>query len=136
MSYRPHVLFLLLRTGDKPADCLSLPGPGTKRLWYSLLYPDGVCCILHPIQKTPYPVDWTGYGWDAGHRWGKFRGCHLYFSKHLIEMWESNAMWLMTKYGFYSIVRKAPGTFHVRSREIGDILTCSLGAYGRRGKCT
>jgi len=115
-------------------------------------------------------------------------------------------MWLMTKYGFYSIVRKAPGTFHVRSREIGDIrnlvrqvplpdaqildttgsdyaariivgpedilammqflgenidydrfqdaidktpdqahkpyqrigniLTCSLGAYGRRGKCT
>jgi len=115
-------------------------------------------------------------------------------------------MWLMTKYGFYSIVRKAPETFHVRSREmrdiqnlvrhvplpdarildttgsdyaarivvrpedfrailnflgesidydhfqdmiektpdqahkpyqrIGNVLTCSLGAYGRRGKCT
>lgn len=115
-------------------------------------------------------------------------------------------MWLMTKYGFYSIVRKAPETYHVRSREmkdlenlmqhvslhdvrildtmgcnyaarvildsrqilavmkflgenidydhfagmieattdqahkpydrIGNILACSLGAYGRRGKCT
>lgn len=30
-------------------------------------------------------------------------------------------MWLMTKYGFYSIVQKEPGTYHVRSREMRDI---------------
>ena len=30
-------------------------------------------------------------------------------------------MWLMTQSGFFSIVRKAPGTFPVRSREIRDI---------------
>jgi hypothetical protein len=30
-------------------------------------------------------------------------------------------MWLMTKYGFYSIVQKQPGEFHVRSRERQDI---------------
>ena len=30
-------------------------------------------------------------------------------------------MWLMTKYGFYSIVRKDPETYHVRSREMQDI---------------
>jgi len=115
-------------------------------------------------------------------------------------------MWLMTKFGFYSIIRKESGTYHVRSREmhdienlirqvplpdvqivdttgsdyaarivvgrnelltilnflgmnidynsfsdaiektpdqvhkpydrIGNILSCSLGAYGRRGSCT
>ncbi len=30
-------------------------------------------------------------------------------------------MWLMTKVGFYSITRKEPGTYHVRSREMHDI---------------
>ena len=30
-------------------------------------------------------------------------------------------MWLMTKYGFYSIVQKQPGEYHVRSRERKDI---------------
>jgi hypothetical protein len=30
-------------------------------------------------------------------------------------------MWLMTKHGFYSIVEKAPGQFHVRSRERHDL---------------
>jgi hypothetical protein len=30
-------------------------------------------------------------------------------------------MWLMTKYGFYSIVQKTPGEYHVRSREMKDI---------------
>jgi hypothetical protein len=30
-------------------------------------------------------------------------------------------MWLMTKHGFYSIVEKAPGKFHVRSRERRDL---------------
>ena len=30
-------------------------------------------------------------------------------------------MWLMTKYGFYSIVQKQPGEYHVRSRERNDI---------------
>ncbi len=30
-------------------------------------------------------------------------------------------MWLMTKHGFYSIVQKQPGEFHVRSRERKDI---------------
>ena len=30
-------------------------------------------------------------------------------------------MWLMTKYGFYSIEQKEPGKYHVRSREIRDI---------------
>lgn len=30
-------------------------------------------------------------------------------------------MWLMTKYGFYSIVEKYPGEFHVRSREVKDL---------------
>lgn len=30
-------------------------------------------------------------------------------------------MWLMTKYGFYSIVQKSPGCYHVRSREKQDI---------------
>lgn len=30
-------------------------------------------------------------------------------------------MWLMTKFGFYSIVRKKPGEYHVRSRERRDL---------------
>lgn len=30
-------------------------------------------------------------------------------------------MWLMTKHGFYSIVERRPGEFHVRSRERQDI---------------
>lgn len=30
-------------------------------------------------------------------------------------------MWLMTKYGFYSIVQKEPGTYHVRARERHDL---------------
>lgn len=30
-------------------------------------------------------------------------------------------MWLMTKYGFYSIVEKKSGEFHVRARERKDI---------------
>ena len=30
-------------------------------------------------------------------------------------------MWLMTKYGFYSIVQKEPDIYHVRSRELQDI---------------
>ena len=30
-------------------------------------------------------------------------------------------MWLMTKYGFYSIVQKEPGKYHIRSREQKDI---------------
>jgi hypothetical protein len=30
-------------------------------------------------------------------------------------------MWLMTKVGFYSIVQKQPGEYHVRSRERKDI---------------
>ena len=30
-------------------------------------------------------------------------------------------MWLMTQHGFYSIVQKEPGVYHVRSRERQDI---------------
>lgn len=30
-------------------------------------------------------------------------------------------MWLMTRHGFYSIVRKADGRYHVRSRERRDL---------------
>ena len=30
-------------------------------------------------------------------------------------------MWLMTQHGFYSIVEKTPGEFHIRSRERGDL---------------
>ena len=30
-------------------------------------------------------------------------------------------MWLMTIHGFYSIVQKEPGTYHVRSREAADL---------------
>jgi len=30
-------------------------------------------------------------------------------------------MWLMTKHGFYSIVEKKPGEYHVRSRERQDL---------------
>lgn len=30
-------------------------------------------------------------------------------------------MWLMTKYGFYSIVQKKPDEYHVRSRERRDL---------------
>ena len=30
-------------------------------------------------------------------------------------------MWLMTKHGFYSIVEKTPGEFHVRGRERQDL---------------
>ncbi len=30
-------------------------------------------------------------------------------------------MWLMTKYGFYSVVQKQSGQYHVRSRERKDI---------------
>ena len=30
-------------------------------------------------------------------------------------------MWLMTKHGFYSIVEKRPGEFHIRSRERQDL---------------
>lgn len=30
-------------------------------------------------------------------------------------------MWLMTKFGFYSIVQKRPGVFHIRAREREDL---------------
>lgn len=30
-------------------------------------------------------------------------------------------MWLMTRHGFYSIVQKQPGEFHVRAREARDL---------------
>jgi hypothetical protein len=30
-------------------------------------------------------------------------------------------MWLMTKHGFYSIVQKEPGKYHIRSREPQDL---------------
>jgi hypothetical protein len=30
-------------------------------------------------------------------------------------------MWLITQHGFYSIVQKEPGTFHVRARERRDL---------------
>jgi hypothetical protein len=30
-------------------------------------------------------------------------------------------MWLMTKHGFYSIVERQPGEFHIRSRERDDL---------------
>ena len=30
-------------------------------------------------------------------------------------------MWLMTKHGFYSIVEREPGEFHIRSRERQDL---------------
>ena len=30
-------------------------------------------------------------------------------------------MWLMTKHGFYSIVERKPGEFHIRSREHNDL---------------
>jgi hypothetical protein len=30
-------------------------------------------------------------------------------------------MWLMTKHGFYSIVQKKPGEYHVRARERQDL---------------
>lgn len=30
-------------------------------------------------------------------------------------------MWLMTKYGFYSIVQKRRGIYHIRAREAGDL---------------
>lgn len=30
-------------------------------------------------------------------------------------------MWLMTKHGFYSIVEKKPGIYHVRAREVQDL---------------
>ena len=30
-------------------------------------------------------------------------------------------MWLMTKHGFYSIVQKKPGEFHIRSRVRKDL---------------
>ena len=30
-------------------------------------------------------------------------------------------MWLMTKYGFYSIVQKKPGEFHLRARVRADL---------------
>ncbi len=30
-------------------------------------------------------------------------------------------MWLMTKHGFYSIVQRKPGEFHVRAREARDL---------------
>ncbi len=30
-------------------------------------------------------------------------------------------MWLMTKHGFYSIVERQPGEFHIRSRERQDL---------------
>ncbi len=31
-------------------------------------------------------------------------------------------MWLMTKHGFYSIVQKKPGEFHIRFRARQDLL--------------
>lgn len=31
-------------------------------------------------------------------------------------------MWLMTKHGFYSVVQKKPGIYHVRARERRDLL--------------
>jgi hypothetical protein len=30
-------------------------------------------------------------------------------------------MWLMTKHGFYSIVQRKPGEYHVRARERLDL---------------
>jgi hypothetical protein len=30
-------------------------------------------------------------------------------------------MWLCTQLGFFSIVRKEPGTFHIRARCLGDL---------------
>jgi hypothetical protein len=30
-------------------------------------------------------------------------------------------MWLMTKHGFYSVVEKRPGEFHIRARERADL---------------
>ena len=30
-------------------------------------------------------------------------------------------MWLATQIGFYSVVQKAPGVYHVRARERGDL---------------
>lgn len=30
-------------------------------------------------------------------------------------------MWLMTRYGFYSIVQKEPGVYHIRARERSDL---------------
>ncbi len=36
-------------------------------------------------------------------------------------------MWLMTKYGFYSIVQKSPDVYHVRGRERKDIENLVLG---------
>jgi hypothetical protein len=42
-------------------------------------------------------------------------------------------MWLMTKYGFYSVVEKLPGEFHFRSREKRDLqnLLHAAGAIGK-----
>lgn len=36
-------------------------------------------------------------------------------------------MWLMTKYGFYSIVQKQPDEYHVRGRERKDIENLVVG---------
>jgi len=36
-------------------------------------------------------------------------------------------MWLMTKHGFYSIVERKPGEFHVRGREKQDLETLKAG---------
>ena len=44
-------------------------------------------------------------------------------------------MWLMTKYGFYSIVQKKPGEFHVRARVCGD-LDVLKGAAGLEAEVT
>jgi hypothetical protein len=37
-------------------------------------------------------------------------------------------MWLMTRHGFFSIVQKEPGIFHVRSKERGDLENLIRGA--------
>lgn len=50
-------------------------------------------------------------------------------------------MWLMTKHGFYSIVQKTPGEFHVRARVHKDLenlveRACLSGALIHFGKAT
>jgi hypothetical protein len=61
-------------------------------------------------------------------------------------------MWLMTKHGFYSIVQRKAGEYHVRSRERHDLenllagvplpdakivdtpMADALGSFGRKGR--
>ncbi len=82
----------------------------------SLLYIHRLCCILRLAKKRFVVRTAPDTGWtkDTGRNRGIPR-------RALHQEWGGTSMWLMTKYGFFSIVRKAPGTFHVRSREIRDI---------------